>query len=193
MTKISSSRGPDRDISLRDLLRAETRADHDRVDAAFGSCDFARPDDYRRFLIAQAAAWQTLEPVLDKGSLDRLIAIGADLEVLGIAVPPPLDDYDLPDSMSLGMRYVLQGSRLGSTVLLRDLQAASPAMAQKASRYLVASAQLDEWCELSSKLQMRCVHDATETVMVEDARCTFGLFERAWRFTQPMAAARNDD
>lgn len=171
------------DMTLRDRLRAETHADHERVDAAFGSCDFADSDGYRRFLTAQAAAWKTLEPMLDGGSLDRAAALAADLDALGIVPPPALDEANLPPAGSLGMRYVLEGSRLGSTVLLRELEARSPTMAATASRYLVESARLDGWRALSGRLQSPRRDDDGEATIVNDARRVFALFERAWRET----------
>ncbi len=179
------------DMSLRARLRAETRGEHERVDAAFGSCDFGCPDGYRHFLMAQAVAWRTLEPVLKGGSAERAAALRTDLDALGLAPPAPLEDVDLPNAGSIGTRYVLEGSRLGSTVLLRDLQTRSPDMAGRASHYLAASSRLDEWRKLSTMLQKPSLHDASETIMIDDARRIFGLFERAWHAAAP-AAARKD-
>jgi len=166
--------------SLRDMLRNLTRDSHERVDALYGACKLAREADYRRFLTAQAAAWISLRPGLDDGSAARKAAILADLDALRIAPPSPLDPAGLPASDAIGMRYVLEGSRLGSTLLLRDLRASAPALADIAGRYLNVSADLDGWRHLSTILQFWPRNDVSDAAIIADARRTFALFEQAW-------------
>jgi heme oxygenase len=186
MNAIMPSSSGEADNSLRGLLRRETRDAHERVDRLFGSCDFGREGDYIDFLRAQAVAWLTLEPVLDAGSKARFGALVEDLAALGEPVPDRIDAPAVPDAESAGMRYVLEGSRLGSTVLLRELRARSPALADRASAYLTASADPASWKATSTWLQMRPRDDASDTAALNDARTTFGIFERAFE------AARSD-
>ncbi|MBW8911485.1 MAG: biliverdin-producing heme oxygenase [Sphingomonas sp.] len=177
-------------ISLRDRLRQQTAKAHARVDALFGACDLATNRGYASFLRAQAAAWETLRPLLDIGSLARADALRRDLDRLDISLPAPLD-IELPLRMSIGHRYVLEGSRLGSTVLLRELIANAPAMAERASAYLTESGKLAPWKHLSTGLQNSregCVSDAA---IVDDALFVFGLFERAWWATDSAQAEVN--
>jgi len=170
-------------ISLRDRLRLETADAHARVDALFGSCDFADAADYGRFLLAQATAWETLRPMLDAESLRRADALRSDLDALGLAVPEPLADIAMPPRESLGHRYVLEGSRLGSTVLLRELCAKAPPSSVAASAYLNESARIDAWKQLSTNLQNGPGVGDNERRIINDALFVFGLFEKAWRAT----------
>lgn len=174
-------------ISLRDRLRRETGDAHARVDSLFGSCDFATERGYRTFLLAQAAAWETLRPLLDAGSLARADALREDLGQLDMAVPAPLN-IALPARETIGHRYVLEGSRLGSTVLMRELAAKAPVMAERASAYLRESQKLDHWKSLSTSLQMDDDRCDNHGAIIDDALFVFGLFERAWRATDSAQA-----
>lgn len=170
-------------MPLRDRLRLETADAHARVDALFGSCDFADAEGYGRFLLAQAAAWETLRPILDSESLARAEALRSDLETLGLPVPEPLSDVDVPSHASLGHRYVLEGSRLGSSVLLRELKAKAPNYSVAASAYLTESAVMEPWKRLFTTLQNDHGVHANGRDIIDDALFVFGLFEKAWRAT----------
>jgi len=154
---------------------------HEQIDALFGTSDFATTKGYIAFLRAQSIAWETLRPMLDEGSLDRADALRRDLGELGLETPGPLADIDLPETASIGHRYVLEGSRLGSAVLLRMLQADSPSLADRASDYLVESGKTAGWKKLSTRLQMYSGACDNEEGIIDDALFTFGLFERSWR------------
>lgn len=174
--------------SLRETLRRETAAAHGRVDELFGSGDFGDAAVYRRFLGAQARAWESLRPLLDAGSIARADALRADLDELGLAVPDPLAEH-LPDALSIGHRYVLEGSRLGSTLLLRELAEASPDLAGRASAYLTESAKIDDWKQLSTRLQIDRAGGVKTRRIIDDALFMFGLFERAWQATNSAPAS----
>ena len=169
--------------SLRELLRSATRTAHDRVDALFGSCDLATEAGYTRFLTAQAAAWKTLAPVLDAPSQARLTGVEADLSALDVPMPAALEDGATPPAGSLGMRYVLEGSRLGSTVLLRDLAELAPDLVDRAGAYFTASSDLSSWKQLSTILQSHPRNDVSDADVLADATATFNLFERAFHAT----------
>lgn len=168
--------------SLRDRLRRETAGAHRRVDDLFGSDDFGDARGYGHFLRAQARAWESLRPVLDAGSIARADALRADLGALELDVPAPLPDA-LPEALSIGHRYVLEGSRLGSTVLLRSLTRAAPELADRASAYLTESAQVEGWKQLSTRLQIDHNGGDKTDAIIDDALFMFGLFEKAWRAT----------
>lgn len=167
--------------TLRDSLRQETADAHSRVDALFGSSDLGTDAGYSDFLRAQAIAWETLRPILDVGSLARADALRHDLAVLGIDRPSPLADPDLPGEASIGHRYVLEGSRLGSSVLLRELQKRSPRLAECAGAYLEQSIDVMAWKQLSTRLQMDAEGCANRRALIDDALFMFELFERSWR------------
>ncbi|TAK08092.1 MAG: hypothetical protein EPO38_11790 [Rhizorhabdus sp.] len=170
------------EISLRERLRRKTAAAHERVDGLFGSADLSDEHGYGRFLLAQARAWESLRPRLDAGSIARADALRADLAALGLDRPRPLAT-SLPAKLSIGHLYVLEGSRLGSTLLLRDLAAASPSLARRAGAYLTESARIDAWRQLSTRLQMdQNGYDRADEI-IDDALFVFALFERAWQAT----------
>lgn len=117
--------------NLRSALREATAAAHARLDAHFGRLDLQQLRDYRRFLIAQAAAVLPLETVLLQSGVQQAFpdwslrmrsdALRSDIARLGgtlsaFIVPPRLEF----DAM-LGTMYVLEGSRLGARYLLRQV------------------------------------------------------------------------
>lgn len=175
-------------MSLRDRLRHETAAAHARVDKLFGSFDFGTDEGYVGFLRAQATAWETLRPLLDPGSLARADALRDDLDRLGEMRPAPLGGERLPASLSAGHQYVLEGSRLGSITLLRELRSKAPAMERRASAYLIESGKIDGWKQLSTRLQIDCDGDDTSATSIDDALFVFGLFEKAGRATDSAFA-----
>lgn len=169
--------------TLIEALRVATREAHSRVDALFGASDFTADAGYIRFLTAQGAAWETLRPILSEASRGRADALREDMAALGQAVPQALPHTGLPSSDSIGLRYVLEGSRLGSTVLLRRLEDNGSKAALTASNYLRRSADVGPWKQLSTLLQTDC--DGVDRIagINKDALFVFGLFESAWRAT----------
>lgn len=115
---------------LRDRLRAETRAEHEALDAGFA--DMLAPGQeglYARFLLTNRAGHEAVEPLLSRSSLPwtdegRLAALRADCRALKLprlsAPPPALLSLALPEA--LGAAYVLEGSRLGAAFLLKALR-----------------------------------------------------------------------
>lgn len=118
--------------SARSALRAATAPFHDRVDAVFSKADLKTRAGYARFLAAQAAAHIPVEDALDRAGAARLIPdwtarrradlLRADLAELGLATPVPAGDIAFADDAAvLGGAYVLEGSRLGGTLLHRSV------------------------------------------------------------------------
>ena len=180
-------------LSLRDLLRFRTAEAHARIDGLFGSCDLGSRAGYERFLMAQSVAWESWSPVLDERSQSRARALRGDLAMLGVPVPRSLPIL-MPAALSLGHRYVIEGSRLGSAFLLRRLGSMAPELARQASAYLEESAKIEAWRELSTALQYDHRSYDSPLAIVDDALFVFGSFERAWRVTYSaqMKAAELD-
>ena len=124
-------------MSARAALREGTAVEHDRVDRLFSRLDLAHEEDYRRFLLAQAAAFLPVEDRLDAGGTAEIVPdwgsrrradlLRADLLALGAdqplhIPPPPLES----PAARLGAVYVLEGSRLGGAVLKRGLAETAP-------------------------------------------------------------------
>ena len=181
-------------MSARLALRAGTAADHERVDRLFSRLDLARPDHYRLFLTAQAAAHLPIEAALDAAGASRLLAdwkerrrrelLIADLEALGVTIPAPAQAPQLRSSEAiLGAIYVLEGSRLGAAVLSRRLSPDAP------RRFLTARQQPGAWRKLLEKLDESLYQPALAEGAIESARQVFMRFEAAGRLYLECKAA----
>jgi heme oxygenase len=113
-------------------LKAATHAAHERLDAHYSRFDLGQAEDYGRFLISHAAAFLPVETALLKAGAGDLVpgwresmragALLADLEAMGLSVPPPVVSPTFATMPAmLGGLYVLEGSRLGGTMLLRSV------------------------------------------------------------------------
>lgn len=121
--------------TLRDLLRAGTRAEHERLDAGL---DLTGPGlsagRYRRVLERFHGFWAGWEPCMaaelgDEALLaprrrlhllrDDLRALGAVPEALPVCPPPPVRGH----AEAMGSLYVMEGSTLGGRVILKRLGA----------------------------------------------------------------------
>jgi heme oxygenase len=117
--------------SLRDDLRASTRAQHRQVDALLAKLDLAQANDYVRFLDIHAEALSQLggrTPLSDRGDTAALLAcLQADLQFYGKV--RSLSSAVLPEesfARQLGIAYVIRGSRLGAKALLRQVGESAP-------------------------------------------------------------------
>ena len=169
-------------MSARAALRAGTAAEHDRVDRLFSRLNLALEEDYRRFLLAQAAALLPIEERLDAGGTAELVPdwgsrrradlLRADLAALGadepfLIPPPPLQS----PAAQLGAVYVLEGSRLGGAVLKRGLSETAP------RRFLSAPQNKGSWRKLLEILD-KCLYrsDRLDAAMIA-AKEVFQNFE----------------
>lgn len=146
-------------MSARAALRAGTAAEHERVDRLFSHFDLSREEDYRRFLLAQAAAFLPVEAALDGGGAvetlpdwplrRRAEMLRSDLLALGADEPKPIPSPVLTVAAAqLGAIYVLEGSRLGGAVLKRGLSRAFPLS------FLSAPQKQGSWRKLLESLDM---------------------------------------
>ena len=167
------------------ILRRETRAEHDRVDAAFSRFGLSGPD-YARFLAAQARAYQPVEAALEDTVVARVVpgwrahrradALRADLAALGMRAVASLAAPSLPtDAHALGAWYVLEGSRLGGALLARQVAPGLP------RAFLAASGP--RWAKSVEILENNLYQPEHIAHAVDAARDVFALFERAaWGF-----------
>lgn len=131
-------------MSLRVALRAATGGDHERLDAIFGTFGLADARGYRAFLRAHARALVPIERHLAAsaaitGWRPRAPLLAADLAALGEMPPPPLALAAPSEAALWGMRYVVEGSRLGGALLARQVGEGLPAA------YLDAQHGRGEW------------------------------------------------
>ncbi|MBB4155207.1 heme oxygenase [Sphingomonas jinjuensis] len=161
-------------MSLVQRLRADTAADHDRVDARYAGFELSDRRDYARFLIAHARALPAVEGALaTRAGLppfrERTSLLAADLADLGEPMPEPFDIGLATDAEAWGALYVIEGSRLGGAMLARRVPAALP------SRYLAAKHLAGEWRALIQAIDMAPI-DPVEAV--DAARRVFDLYRR---------------
>lgn len=128
--------------SHRDILREATARDHSELDRRLSSLDLKDAGDYRLFLRAHGF-WPSIETWLEDCGVETLLpdwagwrrrgALEADLADLGVrsAPAPAWPPAEAPregaerDAALFGAAYVLQGARLGSALLSRQLPADS--------------------------------------------------------------------
>lgn len=183
MTNIAAPARP----SARQMLRTATATLHAEVDARFSGPFDTDKDAYRAFLTALARAVFPLESALEQGGVARLLpdwptrrrsaALGRDLEILGIAVPPPESVPMTTDEARLfGRLYVLEGSRLGGKLLARRALESADPQVRAATHYLGHGAGADFWRSFLQHLEAsEAVAAAPQRTML-GAREAFGLF-----------------
>lgn len=130
--------------SAIEALRHRTAACHERVDRAFSGFDLADAASYRAFLVAHARALPAAEAIGTAITLPpvrpRTPLLAADLATLGVAMPVALG-FAPPtgDAAAWGVRYVVEGSRLGGGILAKRVGAGLP------HAYLSARHEPGEW------------------------------------------------
>jgi heme oxygenase len=173
-------------MKARAALRTGTAQEHERVDRLFGALNLARPEDYRLFLAAQAAAFLPVEEALDAaGAADflpdwharrRSHLLRGDLHALGTPLPSPEPVPALVSAPEiLGAAYVLEGSRLGGAMLKRSVQHDLP------QAFLSAPQSPGAWRKLLETLDHYLYETAPVAAAVGAARGIFHCFEAGGR------------
>ncbi len=185
----SSREAPERAARLRDRLRAETRVEHEKLDALFA--DMLEPgqeDLYASFLRTNRAGHAAVEPLLDRGPLretapdwscgSRLEALEDDCRTHALAplgAPSvPLPGSGLPEA--LGMAYVLEGSRLGAAFLLKALRRQTPGSETRSTRYLEVSSDPEPFRRVIGALNAVSLSNEEADRMIVAANQTFRYF-----------------
>ena len=111
--------------TLRRILKRETSASHDRLDAAMGDLPVVSAQGYALFLLTQYRSREPIERWIahampaDEAPPAQAALIARDLGELGVALPPP-DEFTLPATADpVGMVWALAGSSLGNRTMLR--------------------------------------------------------------------------
>lgn len=157
-----ASRGP----VVHDRIRQETRAEHERVDAAYAGYDLSTRPGYIKFLQAHRKALWRLEPSwrpVDRAEFTDLAAnLDADLDELS-ARPARPETVACLDGLAVA--YVMRGSRLGGAILRRRIGRGLP------GRYMHLPMTLS-WPEFTRQLDQVSLDDA----IIADARAAFAAF-----------------
>lgn len=176
------------DQDLRGLLRRATADAHHRLDSGWAGHDLKDRDAYGAFLVAMAAALVPLEADLalaEPGALPpdwparrRGAALLADLAALGHPGPPaPATPRPPTRPEAAGLLYVLEGSRLGGQLLLRQALASADAAVRDNTRFLRHGEGQRLWSSFAAWLAERPAGHADGAVT--GALRAFALFETA--------------
>ena len=164
------------------LLRAATVGRHACVDHAFSAYDLSDTCSYRTFLKVHAAALMPLEQILSCKAVSlpswtpRSTLLAADLSMLGSPVPSPVSIVgDFSAAMLHGVLYVVEGSRLGGSVLAQRVGAGLP------KAYLGAVHPKGEWRSFLAAFDAAADAGSSSWLAeaVSGAKFAFDYFSRA--------------
>jgi heme oxygenase len=186
------------ELSLRHRLRDATAEAHQRVDSGFGALNLQRRADYRRFLEASASALLPLERALVDAGVARIFpdwpersrcdAILADLADLGGTPDPLPSPAPLDFAGVLGTMYVLEGSRLGASFLIKSVSRSPDPAVAEATAYLGHGEGRRLWPTFLAQLEVHATSLRDEAGALDAARQAFDWFERAAARTQRTGA-----
>lgn len=173
---------------FRARLRAATADDHCRTEDSFAASLAAFPDSYAAFLEAHARAFPAIGRALSAGLawqpwLTRWHALESDLAGLDRNPPQALKAAPaVSRAEAIGMAYVLEGSRLGGTVILQRVPAGLP------TAYLRGGKDRAPWRHLLALLET--VDPSDELAAIAGARAAFRIFRKAGELTREPALAQ---
>lgn len=169
------------------MLRAATAALHAEVDARFSGPFETDKNAYAAFLTALAWTVPSLELALEQGGVERLLpdwplrrrseALERDLDILGVPVPVATSvDVTADEARLFGRLYVLEGSRLGGSLLAKRACGHADPQVRAATNYLAHGAGADFWRSFLQRLEASQAVAAAPRRTILGAREAFGLF-----------------
>lgn len=177
--------------SLRTRMRDDTRAAHDRVDAAYRCCDITGPEGLGLFLSDHLRAFAALSfsNGVNSAQVEALQAqyreaLETDLAALGHPWPEGGERLRVTADPAL---YILLGSRRGAKLMQRHWAAHARGEARQAGAFLSLPPRDAEWRELCFDLSARPAHGPDADRMVAEVNAIFGLFR-----PRPLAKGRHD-
>ncbi len=168
-----------------EALRTATADHHRRVDRIYSAARLGDRASYGNFLRAQAAACLPVEASLESAGIAGLLEdwpqrvrgelILADMAELGIERPQMAGTPAIAGAPAmLGAIYVLEGSRLGGSLLKRSVPANFPA------RFL-AGKRPASWRSFLARLDRDLGTPEERTEAIDAARTVFSIFEESGR------------
>lgn len=168
-----------------EALRSATAECHRRVDEIYSEADLGDRQSYGNFLRAQAAALLPAEQALERAGIAEFIddwaarvrghLLADDLAALGLAIPRPAGSLSIgAPAQLLGVLYMLEGSRLGGTLLKRSVSADLPAT-------FLGGFRPGSWQSLLALLDQRLDTEVRQVDAIDAARDAFSLFENGGR------------
>jgi heme oxygenase len=179
-------------VSARAALRAATAQAHARLDRLYSAFDLGAPDGYADFLLAHAPAFLAVEQALDAAGTDTLVpgwrarmrsqSLRQDIAALGRPIPAPAAAPLLcGEPQTLGAMYVLEGSRLGAAVLIRQVAAGLPTA-------FLAPGNPAHWRAFISRLDLRLSSAESLAQATSAALAVFTLFGQSARaLSEPVS------
>jgi heme oxygenase len=166
-------------MSAHATLKARTAANHSVIDAMYSRFDLEDRNSYINFLHAHSAALVPIEAVLGHGSdlppwRPRAALLAQDLKAFGVRPSKPRATWEsIGLAEKFGLLYVLEGSRFGSRLLLRQVGLGY------SSRYLAATLKLEEWRAFTEALETRARAENADWLegVVSGANRGFQLFK----------------
>jgi heme oxygenase len=145
---------------------------------------------YTRFLEMTAKALLPLEQALDKANVSAVLpdwaqrsrsaALRADLAALSVAAPDARGAYCDPllrnEAYQFGILYVLEGSRLGALMILREIQKAPAPVHARAMRYLTHGEGQPLWQTFLKQLEASRAAERNPGIAVAGATAAFEMF-----------------
>ena len=175
-------------MSFVQRLRRDTAGHHHVVDTLYGGFALDDTASYGRFLLAHARALPAVEAALaGYGNLPawrpRTGLIAQDLAALRLTMPMPAPFALTDEAARWGALYVIEGSRLGGTLLARSVPAGLP------SAYLSARHEPGEWRSLLVALEARGTADgeAWQQAALTGANACFALYAAVAGDVMPAA------
>ncbi|MEI4472629.1 hypothetical protein [Frigidibacter sp. MR17.24] len=161
-------------------LQRDTRAAHDRLDAALARIDLGSASGLAAFLQVQAEGFAMLRAGLGDGAGDPGLAPGlSDLldemtAALAADVGPVARPAQVPPLSPDAVAYVTLGSRLGTRALAQRWAAGVAG-----SRYFALPSRGAEWRDLVARLSARPATGPAADRVTADALTCFSLFDEA--------------
>ena len=148
---------------------------HQRVDDLFSRFSLHHRPGYAAFLKAHARALAPLEEIA-RPDAPRLPGLAQDLATLGESLPAPLAaPAHASDACRWGVRYTLEGSRLGGAMLARRVGSGLP------RAYLTAAHEKGGWATFQRRLDAAVAGGGEGWIdeAIRGARAAFDLFATA--------------
>lgn len=178
--------------NLRDRLRQETRACHERVDEFVSQFDLAETSGRAALLLGHYEAHRIFAdadrapPCWLKNSKDRIELDLTDNDLQPLEALEKNKSAHLPERHNAGESYVLLGSHLGSKTLLARMTKNSPSFA---SAFLSNPVLPPEWRRLCETLfNAPPVGEAADAV-VEGAKATFQFYQTCFEHSRQALAS----
>ncbi|RYG22852.1 heme oxygenase [bacterium] len=186
-------------------LRAETRGEHERLEAEVNLHRLTSSlSDYKEALAAFYGLYAALEPILrttvpwhklglsaeDRQKLplleEDLAAVKLSFARLPICERVP---YPATASAAIGSLYVLEGSTLGGKLIEHSLRSNLDLESRFFASYGASVGSM--WREFGAAVEGYAVRFGREDDMVSSAKATFTIFER-WFASRPPRASEPD-